>query len=117
MERQQVKRFIQREKGKKAEMIFERSCKELISEGKLLLLIREDLSGQDFILIFPNYRELKIEVKSSHSGEFFHNIRHTTEVVVVPLERVKISKKRLGKLVRMTKNRIMELDCVDSLCS
>jgi len=117
MKSQQIKRSIQIKKGEKAEIIFERSCKELVFEEKILEFIREDLSGQDFILIFPNHKKIKIEVKSSYNGEIFHNIKHKTKIIVVPLKKMEISKKRMEKLVKMTKNKIMELDYFDNLYS
>lgn len=96
-------------KGKKAEEVVRRACKELLSENKLVDFERRDGSGTDFLLFFDGQIPLKIEVKSSYNGEFFHNIKHSTKVLVVPIKRKKTSGRRVRKLVRMTKNRIVEM--------
>jgi len=96
-------------KGKKAEIIFERACKELISEKKILKFIREDISGQDFILFFPNQKETQIEVKSSYDGEIFHKLRHKTKVIVISLQKAKIPQRKIRKLVKITKARILDI--------
>ncbi len=100
-------RFV---KGKKAEEIFERACKELISENGLAGFERHDISGTDFILFFDGPGPLRIEIKSSYNGELFHNIKHDTRTLVVPIRKKKISKRRTRKLVKRTKNRIAEMN-------
>jgi len=95
-------------KGKKAEEIVRRACKELLSENRLINFERRDESGTDFLLFFNGQSPLNIEVKSSCNGEFFHNIKHDTKVLVVPIKK-KISERRVKKLVRMTKNKIIEM--------
>ncbi len=108
-------KFIQTQKGKKAEEIVERACKELFSENKIAGFKRYDVSGRDFILFFTGQKPLEIEVKSSYDGELFHNIKHPTRVLVVPLKKEKISKRKTKKLVKSVKNQIVDMGIPDGI--
>lgn len=96
--------------GNKAEELVEEACRELKAEGKILGFEKEDRPGSDFSIHFLDGETLKIEIKISFYGEFLHEIKYSTSVLIVPLKEKRLSAKKKRKLIDRIKRNIVEME-------
>ena len=96
-------------KGKKAEEVVRKACEELLLENKIAGFEKYDEPGIDFLLFFDKQNPLKIKVKSSQNSGFFYSTKYGTKVLILPIKRENFPERRKKKLIRMMKNRIIEI--------
>jgi len=97
--------------GPQSEEVVREACRQLKLEGKILEFEKKDRPGSDFSIHLLDGKIFQIEVKSSLSGKFSHQMKYPTiPVLVVPLEKPlsRLSKKRKRKLIDRIKRNILE---------
>jgi len=95
--------------GPEAEKLFREACQQLNADGKILGFEKKDRPGSDFSIHFLDEKTLKIEIKSSFSGKFSHQLKYSTPVLVVPLKKKFPSARKKRKLIGQIKRNIFEM--------
>ncbi|MEK7520084.1 MAG: hypothetical protein AAB581_02470 [Patescibacteria group bacterium] len=97
------------QKGAITEEAFIRALRELINEGKIFGFMKDDLSGQDFIIITLRRSLVPFEAKTSYFGKFLHEIIHENPVCVVCHQILRPTERQMRRLVSKAKTVVTDL--------